>query len=267
MQPADALRRELGAETSALVDDIDVFDLIDSTNSYLMRSPAPAAGRCRLALADDQSHGRGRHDRRWETAPGSCLCLSLSYTFEQAPERLAVLTLLMGVATARVLRRFGVHKVQLKWPNDIVVADSKLGGLLAETQVKTDRRVTVVAGIGVNLRLPEDLKIQSSSAWAQAATDLASCLDSPPARDALAARISEALIAAFRDVESGDIGTALGEWRSYDWLLGRSIRVDDAGVTQHGTAAGIDDEGLLLLDTQAGQKRIIAGTISLEDAG
>ncbi len=265
MQPAERLRRELGAEARSRIDEIEVFKLIDSTNSHLMRSAVPDAGRSRLALADDQSAGRGRHDRRWETAPGSCLCLSLAYTFERVPEYLAVLTLLMGVATARVLNGLGLDAVRLKWPNDIVVNDRKLGGLLAETQLKPDRRVTVVAGIGVNLHLPPDLRIQSSSAWAHAATDLASCLGDAPDRDLLAARVTDELIALFLAFETGDIAGALDDWRSYDWLLGRSIRVEDTGTTHVGTAAGIDDKGLLLLDTPSGRQRIIAGTISLQD--
>ncbi len=267
MQPAERLRRELGAETLSLLEDIEVFELVDSTNSYLMRSAPPDAGRSRLALADYQSSGRGRHDRRWETAPGSCLCLSLAYTFERVPEYLAVLTLLMGVATARVLSGLGLEHVRLKWPNDIVVDNHKLGGLLAETQLKPNRRVTVVAGIGINLNLPPDLQIQSTSSWAQAATDLASCLDEAPDRDVLAARLTDELIALFREFESGDISAALDDWRSRDWLLGREIRIEDGGHVHHGTAAGIDDQGLLLVETPGGIERIIAGTISLVDAG
>ncbi len=266
MQPAERLRRELGAETLSLLDDIEVFELIDSTNSYLMRSAPPGAGRSRLALADDQSNGRGRHDRRWETAPGSCLCLSVAYTFERIPENLAVLTLLMGVAATRVLNDLGLDQVRLKWPNDIVVDNQKLGGLLAETQLKPNQRVTVVAGIGINLQLPPDLRIQSTSSWAQAATDLASCLGESPDRDVLAARLTDELVALFREFEGGDISAALDEWRSRDWLLGREIRIEDGGHVHHGTAAGIDDQGLLLVDTQGGMQHIIAGTISLVDA-
>ncbi|MEM9403708.1 MAG: biotin--[acetyl-CoA-carboxylase] ligase [Pseudomonadota bacterium] len=263
MQRTEQLRRALGADARSIVDDIELFEVIDSTNSYLMRSSAPSPGRARLAIADDQSHGRGRHDRHWETAPGSCLCLSLAYTFERTPEHLAVLTLLMGVAVATVLSGIGLQRVRLKWPNDIVVDDAKLGGLLAETQLRPDRSVTVVAGVGINLQIPPELSIRSSSTWAHAATDLASCLPDAPERDQLAAGISDELLRVFRAFETGETAAALTHWRRYDWLRGKRIRVDDGDNATVGTAGGVDDEGLLLVETDSGVKRIFAGTISL----
>lgn len=248
----------------AILDDADVYEVTDSTNTRLLEAASPAPGRARIALADYQTAGRGRHDREWVTRPGSCLCLSLAYTFERVPDNLSILTLVMGVAVSRVLVRLGVVDVLLKWPNDIVFRDRKLGGLLAEAQLRSDRKATVIAGVGINLALPDDLKLASGSNWAQAAADLGDCLASPPGRDALAIDVSNELLDVFSGFTDANLDELLAEWRERDWLRGRSITVDTDTHRYSGTAAGITPDGELLIDTGESLQTIVAGTISLD---
>ncbi|MGB5255872.1 MAG: hypothetical protein WBN44_01345, partial [Woeseiaceae bacterium] len=109
----DAIRRHLdGAE--ALVESLEVFSEIESTNSYLMQQPAPSAGRVGVAATDNQTAGRGRYGRRWRSPPGSGLCLSLAYTFSSRPENLPAMTLAVGLGVVNALQEHGVAGVQLK---------------------------------------------------------------------------------------------------------------------------------------------------------
>ena len=262
---ASGFERALDAGLRESLSDIHLFDTVDSTSSFLLRQTPPAPGRASVALADDQTAGRGRHDRRWVSQKGASLCLSVAYTFATTPETLLGLTPIMGVAVNRAFDATGLNDVQLKWPNDLVFQDCKLGGLLAETQLKADRQVTVVAGVGINLNLPAELLELSVSGWAHRAIDLQSAMASPPSRDELAATITAELLGAFDAFGSGRAASMLAHWRKQDWLLGKDIVVEEAGVEVHGEAAGIDDEGALLLRTAEGIMRVISGSISLAD--
>ncbi len=262
---ASGFERALNDGLRESLSDIHVFDTVDSTSSFLLRQAPPAPGGASIALADDQTAGRGRHDRRWVSQKGASLCLSVAYTFATPPATLLGLTPIMGVAVNRAFDATGLSNVQLKWPNDLVFQDCKLGGLLAETQLKGDRHVTVVAGVGINLNLPTELLDLSVSDWAHRAIDLRSAMASPPSRDELAAMITAELIDAFDAFGSGRAASMLAEWRRQDWLFGKDIEVEEAGVTVRGEAVGIDDEGALLLRTADGVTRVISGSISLAD--
>jgi BirA family biotin operon repressor/biotin-[acetyl-CoA-carboxylase] ligase len=162
---------------------LEVFPEIESTNAYLMAKSAPDAGMHRVAIAGHQTAGRGRGDKRWLSAPGSSLCLSIAHTFRERPDTLSALTLAVGVAAAGALGDIGVDDIQLKWPNDIVAGNGKLGGILVETHHRPQRTVAVVIGIGINLELPAEILGSVDSAWAQVPADLRSILGRSVARE------------------------------------------------------------------------------------
>ena len=171
----------------------------------------------------------------------------------------------MGVAVNRAFAATGLTNVKLKWPNDLVFQDCKLGGLLAETQLKADREVTVVAGVGINLDLPAELLEASVSDWAHRAIDLQSAMTSPPSRDVLAALITGELLTAFDSFGAGKAAPLMAEWREQDWLLGKDIIVEEGSSTVQGEACGIDDDGALLVKVADGVQRIITGSVRLSE--
>ena len=263
---ASGFERAIDDDVRARVSNVHIFDTVDSTNSFLLRQPPPAPGAASVALADDQTAGRGRHDRHWISRRGASLCLSVAYTFQQRPDTLLGLTQAMGVAVSRALKAQGLEGLELKWPNDLVINDSKLGGLLAETMLKGDRSVTVVAGVGINMKLPQELLEASVSAWAHRAIDLASVMRAPPSRDALAARTTSELLRVFAAFGSGQQLSLLREWREQDWLLGKDIVVDGHPESLSGQAAGVADDGALLVETRDGVRRVIAGSVRVESS-
>ncbi len=95
--------------------------------------------------------GRGRRGRAWLAPPGGSICLSLSWTFREVPADLSALGLVVGVCKLRALRELGIAAAKLKWPNDILVDDRKLGGILIELRAESDGPVYVVIGIGLNV--------------------------------------------------------------------------------------------------------------------
>ena len=166
---------ERAADTAGVPCTVTVLDNVPSTNTWLLEQPAPAAGAAEVLLALHQTAGRGRRGRTWRAPRGSGLCLSVAWTFDAMPANAPALTLALGVAAARALESIGLGEAMLKWPNDIVWQDRKLGGILVESATTPAHAFRVVAGVGINLRLPESFSLADErSSWSRGIVDLAS---------------------------------------------------------------------------------------------
>ena len=262
-----AILDALSPASASRLAQLDVFREIESTNSYLMARPAPDTGMHRVAIAGHQTAGRGRGDNRWLSAPGSSLCLSIAYTFGDRPENLSALTLAVGVAAVDALRDFGLKDVMLKWPNDIVVGDGKLGGMLAESHSAIAANASVVVGIGVNLELPPDILENVDSAWAQAPVDLRGALGRPVPLEPVSVAMIDHVADAFLTFEKQGLHAFAEGWRECDWLRGRDVTVKQPGGSVRGKASGIDSDGALLVQGATTTTRIISGSIVTDRAG
>lgn len=263
---ATAIHDSLDPGVATRMDQLEVFAEIESTNSYLLQQSAPSAGKHRVAIADHQTAGRGRQDREWISAPGSSLCLSLAYTFSTRPDNMPGLTLAIGVAALNALHRSGIDDISLKWPNDLVAQDGKLGGMLAESQFRKESNATVVAGIGINFDLPVQLIQENASRWAQRAVDLSALVHRPPTREAVSVALINNLVESLTLFETEGFGAFVASWRDHDWLRGREITVDQSEGQISGTASGIDDDGALLLSSGDSMTRVISGSIIVNGA-
>jgi len=258
---ATLIRRLISERTSAQLDDLECFASIASTNTYLLKQVPPTAERFRVAIADHQTAGRGRHDRHWVSPPGSGLCMSLAYTFDEQPEQLSSLTLAIGIGVVEALQQLEIEGVSLKWPNDIVALDGKLGGILTEVRSRTADSVTVVTGIGLNIDLPDGEEIGMDSEWARRAIDISSVAERVPAREEIAAGIIEAIYAAMRKFEALGFAGFSQDWAQHDWLQGREVTVDLPAGRITGVAAGVDTDGALIVDTGKEKARVVSGSI------
>jgi BirA family transcriptional regulator, biotin operon repressor / biotin---[acetyl-CoA-carboxylase] ligase len=259
---ADQIRRTLIRRSAPYVDRIEVFSRIDSTNTYLKDQPAPPPGQFRIVIADHQTAGRGRHDRSWVSSPGGSLCLSLSYRFSDAPSQLSPLTLALGVGIADSLANIGLEKIQLKWPNDLLIGNAKLGGILTETLFRRADDVTVIAGIGINVAmLPEDDEPELSH-WADTATCLDNVMTNPPSREHLSEIVIESLMSTFGVFEAKGFAAFARRFADYDWLAGKSLAIETPEGTVNGIALGIDDDGALLVQTESDVLKIHAGSVT-----
>jgi BirA family biotin operon repressor/biotin-[acetyl-CoA-carboxylase] ligase len=258
---AAGIQKPLTELAAAGLEKLEVFSSIASTNTYLMSQPPPTVGRFRVAVADHQTSGRGRHYRRWISAPGAGLCLSFAYTFDRTAAEIEGLTLAIGVGTVNALRQLDVEGVSLKWPNDIVALEGKLGGILTEVQAGGSGNVTVVTGIGLNVNIGERSDFGVESDWAHRPVDLKSLVDAPPARELLAGTVVDHMYLAFRRFDEYGLATFMDEWRRHDWLRGKQIVVDLPDRQVAGIAAGVDDDGVLLVETSNGTVPVISGSI------
>lgn len=259
------IREPITGVPGARLDIIEVFSEIESTNSYLLDQPSPTPGRYRVALADHQTAGRGRLDRTWQSPPSSGLCLSMAYTFRSVPDKLPSLTLALGIGVADALERLGISGIKLKWPNDIIAGGGKLGGILTEVQNGASDGVAVVAGIGLNVDLPDSMQTLDESSRTYKIVDLKSCTGSPPSREKLSVAVIEGVFDCMMRFESDGFVPFQNDWEKYDWLKGKQIIADMADGRCTGVADGVDTDGALIIQTAEGRRRIISGTITLPD--
>ena len=255
--------RSLAEASVARLDELEVFTSIASTNTHLLAQAPPQPGRFRVALADHQTSGRGRQNRRWFSPPGAGLCLSFAYTFPDQPRQLPALTLAIGVGVVDALRSLDIEGVSLKWPNDVVAMDGKLGGVLTEVQSGHGDGVTVVTGVGLNIDLSGNPDFGRESGWADHAVDLKSVQPGHPEREVIAATLIGSLHVVMATFETQGFAAFAAEWRDNDWLRDREITVEQEDGEVTGIAVGVDAEGALLVDTGTETARIITGSIRL----
>ena len=263
---AESIRAPISGVSDARLDILEVFSEIGSTNSYLLDQPAPLSGRFRVALADYQTEGRGRLDRTWQSPPSSGLCLSMAYTFSKVPTKLPGLTLALGIGVVEALQRLGITDINIKWPNDIMARGGKLGGILTETRNNAGDGVTVVAGVGLNVDLADSLQALEDAGFKNGIADLRQCTGSLPSREKLSVAVIESLFDCMLRFESDGFAPFHDDWRTYDWLFGRHIRVEMPEGGQSGIADGVDDDGALIIRTDNDRRRVITGSVTLTDS-
>lgn len=264
---AGRLQRALTDGGRKRIEQIDTFASIDSTNTWLKSQPPPTPGNVRIAVADHQTAGRGRRERAWVSAPGCSLCLSLAYTFRNAPDLLPPLTLAVGVAAANALASIGLDAVRLKWPNDLLVHERKLGGILVESRVARQgprTSVTVIAGIGLNLNVPDAVAGAVDSGWAAGPVGLDACGVLVPERDELAAVLVDATIDAMSLYDERGLGPFERDFSSIDFLLDKAVIVETPEGEYAGVAAGIERDGALLLRRNDRVRRIFSGSVRID---
>lgn len=260
---AETIRGLLSSKTQDSLDQLQTFIAIDSTNSHLMQASGPRPGKISIAATTNQTAGRGRQGKTWTSPAGSGVCLSAAYTFASQPENLPALTLAIGLAALTALKGLGAKGVQLKWPNDLVARDGKLGGILTEVHSNSDSGVTVVSGIGVNVDVGDRVGSEMRNDWAKSVVDLQDLCEDLPSHNAVAAALIAHLLKAFQDYEKQGFAPLVGGWSQHDWLVGRDLVVQVSKEEIRGIGAGIAEDGALLVETRSnGLRHIVSGTIS-----
>jgi len=195
-----------------------------------------------VVIADKQTQGRGRLGRPW-CSPCGGLWMSIITRPGMAISRAGRLAVGMGIAAAEAVSTLTGCPAALKWPNDLVVKEKKLGGVLVETEANRQQIEAAVLSIGLNVNfsphsLPEDIR--------QAATSLLQETGRRQPLESIAARLLHSLEALWPAIVSGE-ESLVERWRSWDALAGREVAVEAGTSVLRGRARGIDHEGSLVL--------------------
>jgi BirA family biotin operon repressor/biotin-[acetyl-CoA-carboxylase] ligase len=258
---ASAIRRGLPQATRDLLRHLEVHESLASTSDWLLSVSDLPAGRFDACLAEFQTAGRGRRGRQWVAPFASGLCLSLNWNFRDAPAALGALSLAAGVAALRALGRAGCQGLSLKWPNDILHGDAKLGGILIDLRGEAAGPAYVVIGIGINVRLMRKAR-ERLAAEGVDAVDVAS-LGKTTSRVALAGWLIAELAQCLVEFEARGLAAFADEWSQADALAGRPVRVLQGAEVVEGIARGVDGDGALLLEAGGHRQRILSGEVSV----
>ena len=263
-EPLDAARMTelLSEEARPRVARIDTCWTLGSTNTVLMQRPHPRVGTGEALLAEYQTAGRGRRGRTWVAPPGGAICLSFSWVFAEVPRDLGALGLVIGVCAMEALQRLGVVGVGLKWPNDLLINDRKLGGILIELRAESSGPACVVIGIGLNVALGAQL-LEQIAATGLTPIDLVSAGLKGARRNAVAASLISSFVHGLLQFERHGLKEFVQRWMDADVLHGRPVSVTALDGFTKGVARGIDLEGALLVETPQGLLRFISGDVSV----
>jgi BirA family transcriptional regulator, biotin operon repressor / biotin---[acetyl-CoA-carboxylase] ligase len=257
------IRQRLGQDAHRL--DIQLVDVIDSTNTALLAQAANGAVSGTCLAAELQVAGRGRRGRQWVSALGASLTFSLLWRFDRGAAGLGGLSLVVGVAVADALRALGVA-AQLKWPNDIVMNDHKLGGVLIETQGDMLGPTMAVIGIGLNVRLPEALRDAIDQPVTDIATEVQHAAVTSPAlnRNVLLATVLIQLVRRLQEFEREGFAGLRDQWRALNVHQGQQVQVLSGIASYRAKVIDIDKDGALIVEYAGQQRALTAAEISIQ---
>lgn len=252
------IRGYLNESASLLLSKLEIHDEIDSTNRHLFEQAKSNAPSGSLCLAEMQTAGKGRLGRHWVSPFANNISLSLLWHFEDH-STLGGLSLVVGVAVIRALRKLNIKDVGLKWPNDILWQNRKLGGILLEVSGEAHGLHAVVIGIGINFHIPSDASQAIDQAW----VDLAE-IAPLPSRNRLIALLLNELLPLLQNYHQAGLKAYIDEWRDYHCFKDKKVILHQGDHQTQGRLLDVSEAGLLIIEDEAGNvKQFASGDVRL----
>ena len=249
---AQHLTSKLQPKSLSLIEQIYVFNELDSTNRYLLEHK----GCGEVCLAETQMQGRGRRGRSWSSPDTGNIYLSMSWCFDVIPEQFPLISLITGISICEVLNSSGLQGHGIKWPNDILINQQKIAGILVETSGSLQR---VVIGIGLNLystnnkqlstkQLPtkQSLQDEIQLPWCS----LEDVMVNVPQRDDLIVGIINNLVDKMSALNSLSFSDFIQRWKQWDIVIDRPVTIINGEKKINGLAKGIDKNGHILVELE-----------------
>jgi len=262
--------------------DVHAFEQLGSTSLWLNEQRAHFntlldAGRPQLCITDWQQSGVGRRGKRWQTQPGNITFSVLSRVHKPAAQLLG-LSLVTGIAVAVELERILEQTVMLKWPNDIIVQNRKLGGLLTELVSCSDAPTSnaeggdssglagkqlatdIIIGIGINVN--HDDEVSGLGIGATSLNQSGIQLQHTD-RDELVGSLCGSVLASHARFMQHQWAPFEQAWAIRDWLKGKEVAIHQHQTVEHGVACGVNEEGALLVRNAGRVTPLYGGNISI----
>ena len=235
------------------------LDSIDSTNLEAMRQARAGAAEGLCVVAREQTHGRGRLDRSWQSPKDAGLYFSIVLRPSLEINSWPLITLMAALAVSDALLKACSLRADIKWPNDLCANDRKICGILAET-VDTDAGPAAIVGIGINLKadsLPATV--------GDLATSVEAITDAAPDSTRVLNELLKAIGERYELLQSPMGGEhTIREWcANSSYAIGRQVRVALERDTFEGTTRGLESDGALRVETAGGKIRLVrAGDVT-----
>jgi BirA family transcriptional regulator, biotin operon repressor / biotin---[acetyl-CoA-carboxylase] ligase len=240
--------------------EIFFYETVGSTNTTAMDLSGKTAEGT-IVLADYQEKGRGRLGRTWISPAGDNIYMSIILKPDIEPQDSTLITIMAAVGCAIALRRVTGLNISIKWPNDLMVSEKKIGGILTELKTASDKIVVAIVGIGINLNmeidmLPDDIRKIATSVKNEAGKSYS--------REDIIAEILNEMSEWNVELKGMNRQRLLSEWRHLTSTLGKEVNVIAGKESFKGFAESIDDKGMLILRLPSGDlKRISSGDLTI----
>jgi len=262
----------LSVEASERLAGFDVVESTASTNDEVLKSQLMKKGRFIVCLANHQTAGRGRNGNVWQSPSNAHIYMSIGTVFDVSlVSDIAGLSLASGVSVVRLLKSLGI-KAGLKWPNDVLVADRKLAGILVETRIKSSH-VAVVVGLGLNIEMPESAALDIEQPWIDLNTIMhktdfrvfGDLLDENKVnRNYIAAKLIEELTSSMALYGVSGFDAFSDDWQKFDVLTGRDVIVKTNHEELDANVIGFNEDHSVIVRVQGQQKTYYAADIKLK---
>lgn len=239
---------------------LHVLDEVDSTNAYLLRLAQSNSVAGHICLSESQQQGRGRRGKGWVAPAYRNIIMSMAWQFQSGPVALGGLSLVAGVAVANSLAELGVGQVKLKWPNDIMLENKKLGGLLIEMQGESSGPCLVVLGIGINVDMGKVSEKDIGQPW----IDIKQATNIVCDRNQLVATLVKNLSRSFAEFENKGFAAFREQWLLLHAYSDQNVKVIQGDREYFGKISNIGNNGALYLRDEKGKEQhFSSGEVSL----
>jgi BirA family biotin operon repressor/biotin-[acetyl-CoA-carboxylase] ligase len=248
------LQRDLSTEYIGR--EVHYYSEVDSTNEVAKRLANEGAPEGTIVIAESQRSGRGRRGKKW-LSPSGGVWMTIILRPDIPPAKAPQLTLVTGVAVAETLDEECKLDVGIKWPNDILIGEKKVCGILTEASISPQGLEYVVVGVGIDLNVdvktfPPELR--------NGATSLKQELEKEIYSVKLVQRFLKNFETLYNDFKTGNFPKILKEWRKLSKTIGLNVEVHKKGKVVRGEAVGITNEGVLILEMDDGSlRKVISG--------
>ena len=241
---------------------LEVYAEIDSTNLRAEHLAARGAPEGTLVVADRQSAGRGRLGRSFFSPGGVGLYASLILRPSLPPDQTHAYVFVAALAVAREVAAWVPGQVEIKWPNDVRIERRKTSGINLSARLDGSRVASLVLGIGVNVNtaaedFPPELRTLATSLRVACGRELD--------RVAFAEQLLRRLEAEIEEFRRGGLSQVLDQWGKFFRMAGNRVRIGGPGIAQEleGVVEGVDATGALVLQTERGSERVLAGDVTV----
>jgi BirA family biotin operon repressor/biotin-[acetyl-CoA-carboxylase] ligase len=231
------------------------YETVDSTNTVGEALAEKGKADGTLIIADSQGKGRGRLGRSWLSPHGLNIYMSLVLRPEIEPKDTTLITIMASVGCTVALRRVTGLNVSIKWPNDLIVSDKKIGGILTEVRVENKKVKYAVTGIGINVNmdsdtLPDEIKDIATSIKIESGIFYS--------RTEILTEILNQIDYWYGVLKEMRRRELFYEWQLLTSTLGKQVKIITSKETLTGFAESIDNEGMLVLRLPTGASRVIS---------
>jgi len=250
----------VGLTTKWLGRTIYYYDAVESTNLLAIELAQQGTPEGTVVLADQQLSGRGRGTRSWHSPAGVGIYCSVVLRPATAPAKAQLISLMAGVSIVKAIALRTGLSPRVKWPNDILINDKKVAGILLESRMSGAQIGHSVIGFGINVNnastdLPENIQMNASS--------LSMELKEPVDRSTLLIEIFSELERLYHIFQHGDFPIILEQWRHYSSTLGQRVRIWQKDEATEGIAVDLTEDGGLLVRLEGGKQIVIhAGDVA-----